>query len=250
MKKTLLLIALVFSAISAKAQTDTTRVLCIGNSFTYVFDSHQKLADIALSQGHYINMTAAYVGGYTFYRHLKDIKTIIAIEQFTTPYDCVFLQNQSQVNALYAKDPRQHKLQKQDAVELAARVRQYSPDARVWIESTWSYPAFDCGGFGTETEFNRLLEKGSAMLAKAAHTSVSPIGTAFRIAREERPDINLFSDDQKHQSALGAYLKSCVNYLLIFGGKFNSDASSCGLDPDSCAYLRSVAERVVAGSGR
>lgn len=250
MKKELLLIVLAFSAITAKAQVDTTRVLCIGNSFTYVYESHQKLAEIAQSQGHYIDMTAAYVGGYTFYRHLTDIKTIIAIEQFTNPYDCVFLQNQSQVNALYAQNPRQHKLQKQDAVELAARVRQYSPDARMWIESTWSYPAFNCGGFSTEVEFNRLLSKGSAMLAKAAHTSVSPIGMAFRISREERPDINLFSEDQKHQSALGSYLKSCVNYLLIFGGTFNENATNCGLDPDICAYLRNVAERVVEESRR
>lgn len=250
MKKCFLVIALSLSALFMHAQVDTTRVLCVGNSFTYYFDSHLKLAEIALSQGHYIDMTAAYVGGYTFNRHLNDLKTIGAIEQFTKPYDCVFLQNQSQVHALYAQNPKQHKLQKKDAVELVARVRQYSPDARIWLESTWSYPAGNCGGFGTEAEFNRLMVKGTWMLAKAAHTAVSPIGEAFRISREERPDIDLFSKDKKHQSAFGTYLKSCVNYLMIFGGRFNGDASDCGLDPDSCAFLRSVAERVVASTKR
>ena len=106
------------------------------------------------------------------------------------------------------------------------------------------------GGFGTEAEFNRLMVKGTGMLAKAAHTSVSPIGEAFRISREERPDIDLFSKDKKHQSEFGTYLKSCVNYLMIFGGRFNGEASNCCLDPDSCAYLRSVAERVVTSSKR
>ena len=94
------------------------------------------------------------------------------------------------------------------------------------------------------------MVKGTWMLAKAAHTAVSPIGEAFRISREERPDIDLFSKDKKHQSAFGTYLKSCVNYLMIFGGRFNGEASDCGLDPDSCAYLRSVAERVVASTKR
>ena len=84
------------------------------------------------------------------------------------------------------------------------------------------------------------------MLAKAARTAVSPIGEAFRISREERPDIDLFSKDKKHQSEYGTYLKACVNYLMIFGGKFNGNASACGLDPEICAYLRSVAERVAA----
>ena len=90
------------------------------------------------------------------------------------------------------------------------------------------------------------MVKGTGMLAKAAHTEVSPIGEAFRISREERPDIDLFDKDKKHQSAYGTYLKSCINYLMIFGGRFNGNASNCGLDPDSCAYLRSVAERVAA----
>lgn len=246
MKRIILAISIALSAFTMHAQVDTTRVLCIGNSFTYFYDSHLKLAEIALSQGHYIDMTAAYVGGYTFNRHLNDLKTIGAIEQFTNPYDCVFLQNQSQVHALYARNPKQHKLQKKDAVDLVGRVRQYSPDARIWIESTWSYPAGNCGGFGTEAEFNRLMVKGTGMLAKAARTDVSPIGEAFRISREERPDIDLFDKDKKHQSAYGTYLKSCINYLMIFGGRFNGNASNCGLDPDSCAYLRSVAESVAA----
>ena len=105
MKKCILVVALSLSALFMHAQVDTTRVLCVGNSFTYYFDSHLKLAEIALSQGHYIDMTAAYVGGYTFNMHLNDLKTISAIEQFTSPYDCVFLQNQLRI-CIYAIRPQ------------------------------------------------------------------------------------------------------------------------------------------------
>lgn len=225
--------------------SDTTRVLCIGNSFTFVGVAHEKLAEIALSQGHYLDLKAAYVGGYTFRRHLVDLKTIKAIEVFNNPYDCVFLQNQSQVNALYARDPKQHREALKDAVQLTGRVREYSPEARIWMESTWSYEAFDCGSFGTLEEFDRMLLKGTKAFAKAAHTLVSPIGSAFAVARSERPDINLYGDDLKHQSDYGSYLKACVNYLLIFGEKFHGEVSPCGLNPEACAYLRSVAERTI-----
>ena len=78
MKKCILVIALSLSALFMHAQVDTTRVLCIGNSFTYYFDSHLKLAEIALSQGHYIDMTAAYVGGYTFNRHRASFRSYSA----------------------------------------------------------------------------------------------------------------------------------------------------------------------------
>ena len=58
MKRIILAISIALSAFTMHAQVDTTRVLCIGNSFTYFYDSHLKLAEIALSQGHYIDMTA------------------------------------------------------------------------------------------------------------------------------------------------------------------------------------------------
>lgn len=246
MKKTLTFVAALLLCLCAVAQPkDTTRVLCIGNSFTYHCNAHEKLAEISLSEGHFLKLKAAYVGGYTFNRHLNDIATIKAIEVYVNPYEYVFLQNQSQVHALYGQNPRQHKLQKQDAIDLVARVRQYSPAAHIYMESTWAYSGSDCGGFSSVEEFDRLLVKGTAALAKATRCDVSPIGAAFATVRAERPDVNLLDKDNKHQGEYGAYLKACVNYLLIFGQKFSSEASCCQLDTDICAYLRDVAERTI-----
>lgn len=60
-----------------------------------------------------------------------------------------------------------------------------------------------------------------------------------------RPDINLFAADNKHQNLLGSYLKSCVNYLTIFGEPFGDKPADCGIDHGVAEYLRTVAERVV-----
>ena len=77
----------------------------------------------------------------------------------------------------------------------------------------------------------------------ADHTLVSNIVKAFSIVRKERADINLFAADERHQNLLGSYLKSCVNYLTLFGEPFGENPADCGVEPELARYLRSVAER-------
>lgn len=224
---------------------DTKRVLCIGNSFTYVGEAHQKLVDLAASQGHQIRMNAQYVGGFTFGRHLRRDETLNAIER-PGPQDCfdfVFLQNQSQLHARYGQDPARYPYVLADAQELAGRVRQYSPEAVIFLESTWSYPAGDFGGFGSLEAFDRLSDRGTELLAGVCGGKVSYIGRAFALARRACPDIPLLADDQKHQTDYGSYLKACVNYLMMYREPFDKNASACGLDEGMTARLRQIAER-------
>lgn len=248
MKRILVLTVLLAAALSSFGQTpDTLRVLSIGNSFTYVGDTPAKLKDLAASEGHILIVKSETVGGFTFARHLVRDKTLKAIERSSPKdhYDIVFLQNQSQLHARYGENPKAFAYVCADAKELAGRVRQYSPKARIFVESTWSYPAGDCGGFGTMEQFDRLNDKGSEKLARACRAEVSYIGKAFALARATAPDIDLLSQDRKHQSEYGAYLKSCVNYLLIYGRPFSGNASACGLDPEAASRLRRIAEQTV-----
>ena len=97
------------------------------------------------------------------------------------------------------------------------------------------------------TEFYENAGKGIKVMAKAAKADVSPIRDAFRLANIERPDILLFAADGYHQSEYGSYLKSCVNYLTLFGEPFGDNPSDCGIDPKKAAALRAIAEAVVFG---
>lgn len=247
MKRFVLVLCSWFVVLLSNAQTDTLRALCIGNSFTYFYNSHDRLVELAKSEGHTLIMTASYVGGYTFNRHLHDLKTISAIENalYVGAYDVVFLQDQSQAFARYAENPDQYRLQLNDTRELVDRVRMHSPKALIWLEQTWAYPAGNCGGFGDMEKFDVLLRLGAERLSQETDTKVSPIGEAFAIVRADRPDLNLYEPDKKHQSLLGTYLKSCVNYLLIYGRPFGPHADNCTIDPETAAYLRSIAEKVV-----
>ncbi len=75
---------------------------------------------------------------------------------------------------------------------------------------------------------------------------MSPIAPAFEEARGNG-SINLYTSDNKHQSEYGAYLKACVNYLVLYGEEFGENPADCGLDPVKTPYLRRVAEDAVLG---
>lgn len=227
-------------SLCASAQ-DTLRVLCIGNSFTYVDSAQAKLRSLAAAEGHTLLINTQVKGGYTFHRHLRRDETLSALVYYS--YDVAFLQDQSQTPAIYAQCPRRGRVIRDDAQELASRIRFYSPNVRLIMEQTWAYYPGNYGGFGSYDCFDNLLAKGTKQLAHAIKADMSPIGEAFRLCRESYPEINLYAPDGKHQSAYGAYLKACVNYLMLYPAPFTAE-ENCGLDADKCAKLRQVAEKL------
>ena len=218
-------------------------VLCIGNSFTYYYDADIMLQDIAASQGIRMQIGKFLKGGQTFGQHLKLEKSLQAVD--FGGYDYAFLQDQSVNAARYARDGDQQVLE--DLKTLKSRIVRKSPDCKIILERTWSYSGKEAGGFDTAANLDKYLEKGNKELASKAHTWLSPIGIAFNTVCKDRPDIKLLSADDKHQGPAGSYLKACVNYLVITGLRFHGNVDRCGLNPETAAYLRSVAEKTVLG---
>ena len=223
---------------------DTTKVLCIGNSFTYFHGSPVMLKELAWNEGHYLDISASLKGGWTMAKHLALPMTDDLVAE--GEYDYVFLQDQSQAPAKVGKDRKEHVQLVKDMAAMADKVRAASPGCKTMVECTWAYPAKDGGGFGSYEAFYAYAKKGAKIMAKAVGKSrVSPIADAFDLVRKERPDINLYHTDNYHQSNEGSYLKSCVNYLMLFGEPFGDNPADCLIDKDVAHFLRSVAERVV-----
>jgi hypothetical protein len=161
-------------------------------------------------------------------------------------FDVVFLQDQSQAAGKVGDERKKNAQLIEDLVVMADMVRKTSPGCRTIYECTWAYPGKQHGGFGSIANFDKYAEKGARIMAKAADIDdVSPIGKAFKYVREEHPDIMLYHTDGHHQSPYGSYLKSCVNYLLLFGEPFGDSPADCGLDPKKTAVLRKVAEKII-----
>lgn len=243
MKRFFALLAALVIAVSSFAQTDTTRVLLVGNSFTYYNDSYDMLAKIARSNGHVLDIVHSCLPGYSFGDHLDSNETTTAI--LKGGYDFAILQDQSKAPAEYAKDPQGKMLNRIHFITMCNRVFGWSPFCKIIAENTWAYPMGNWGGFGSENEFNLFLENGTRLYSEAIMGTVSPIGQAFTAVRKSGKLIDLLDKDGQHPSPEGSYLKSCVNYLTIFGGKLDAATDDCGLDPMVAKYLRDTAAKTV-----
>lgn len=248
-KNKVVVMGLSFSKVSIKyfgntPPKDTLDILCLGNSFTYYWNSPAMLKEIAWSQGHYFDITAHTKGGQTLSQHTKLELTRAAIE--ADEFDYVFLQDQSRNPGRYAKDPSAYDSVREGYLELCEMVRSNSPKCKLILEHTWAYSKDNYGGFGSYDAFCDHLYKGCEMLSGMNGADISPIGSAFReVSGNEEYEIDLITSDKYHQSHYGSYLKACVNYLFITKKPFDGEVAGCGINPKIAQTLRDVAEKVV-----
>jgi len=222
---------------------DTVRLLCLGNSFSYHANPVWMLKEIAWHEGHYLNIRGHFKGSQQLGHHLHLSFSTDAID--SGGYDYAFIQDQSLNPAKYDRDGADSI--RINCTALADRIRAAAPSCKVILERTWAYPAGNCGGFADLAAFDGHLAAGARAMARDAGAWLSPIGEAFKAVRDAAPDIDLYSADGKHQSVYGAYLKACVNYLVLYGTAFGLAPADCGIEPSKAACLRRTAERVVLG---
>ena len=231
-----------------KDPKDTKRVLAIGNSFSHYHDPSWKLVEIAFAEGHKIEMFGHFKGSQTFENHLSLWLTTVAINMGKFHY--AFIQDQSASHANYASDKTANAATLTNSQALKDKILAKVPTCNVILENTWSFAGSNgnYGGFTSFENFDKLLLSGSLSIAKSIGSPVSPVGQAFKLARERHPEIELYHSDVKHQGPYGAYLKACVNYLVLYGEPFGSTPADCGLNPTYTAKLRAVAEDTVLGN--
>ena len=217
------------------------RVLILGNSATYHGASYLALTEIAHSQGKSLSIGINLKGGQTFGQHLKLERSLAAIAE--GGYDAAILQNHATAPCAYIKDPQKNASVMEDSKALAAQVRQYSPSCRLIFELRWAMPKNDWYGYGSAEAFDAVLSEGTGRLAAGMGAEIAPHGRAFALGREA--GLPLYWKDDAHPSVFGAYLKACVNYLVLFGEPFTEDASDYGLDPSKAAKCRKTASEIV-----
>lgn len=223
---------------------DVKKVAILGNSFTHYFASAFLLKELARSQGHQLDIRVNAKGSQYFSNHMELERSRFVTSE--TGYDYVLMQEQSTQYSDYAKSPQQSIVDNCHA--LSSRFREGSPAAKIILENTWPFPKSNWNNYGSASAFQEDLLKGTMAVAKADANvdMVSPIGVAFDKAVAAGLS-DLYYTDSKHPNRNGAYLKSCVNYLMIFGERFDSNASDGGCDPNVAARLRTIAEETVLG---
>lgn len=235
--------------------SDTTRVLFIGNSYTYCNLYPMQLKELAWHEGHYLDCVKYTHGGYTMKQHLGDNVSRETVEMGGFKY--AFLQDQS-LHSL-----RIGTTADQDVVgwmgKMKASVEKHSPNVKCIVEMTWgrkngsdatkgkrlldlkeAHPEY----FASYGAMQKVITANTTAMAQKLGLDLSPVGIAWEIVRQERPDIELYVKDGSHPSDAGSYLAAAVGYLTLFKEPFKAD-TPVRLKPEVARYLRSVAERVV-----
>lgn len=185
-----------------------TRVLFVGNSYTYVHNIPELLVRLGAesSPAQCIETAMIAQGGATLQNHWDGGIALQTIQ--SGDWDFVVLQEQSMVPLL-------------NQAEMASAVRDFNraitaSDARTVLFVTWARQ------FSPENQAQ--ISAVYLDLGRELGALVVPVGSAWAHMAQIDPGIRLYDSDQSHPAPAGAYLTACVFYATLF------DRSPAGLD--------------------
>jgi hypothetical protein len=205
-----LVLGAIFPATAATEPPHTTRVLFIGNSYTYFNNLPQIFAKLAEDggQGH-VETSMVAPGGWRLKDHWEkgSARKLLDAEK----WDFVVLQEQSTLGLSYWVNGKEHV--NSDAV--------FRPFAEKWAVAVHKKGAtavfFLTWAEKNTPEDQPALNAAYARVAKGTQSVISPVGPAWKVVRRDNPGIGLFSESHgSHPSPAGSYLAACVFYATIF----------------------------------
>jgi len=211
------IILLLLTTILGHGQSDPTRVLFLGNSYTFFNDLPNLFAQFSAAGGDTCEVNANTPGGYTLQGHSTNTQSLQLINQGS--WDYVVLQEQSQIPSFpigqvssqcfpYAEDL--------DEAILAA-----NPCAGTVFFMTWGRKNGDAGNCPnwppvcTYQGMDSLLALRYMQMTDDNEAIVSPVGAVWRFIRENFSGIELYSNDESHPSPAGSYAAACTFYSII-----------------------------------
>ena len=238
---------LLFVPFFAQARdTDSLRVLWVGNSYTYYNDMPSTVRQIAATQKVKLSCTRFLKGGERLSGHLKNQKLLDAIA--AGGWDYVILQEQSSAPAMPTRQVAREVYPA--ARTLDSLVHVASPDARVIFYLTWGHKngnRFPIPEYPPANSYGTMQERLITSYLEMAYDNdawCAPVGMAWRRVRAERPDYVLYAQDCFHPGPLGSYLAANVIFTTIYGKPYQT---ACTLDfpAEQAEYIQRVAQQTV-----
>jgi len=179
---------------------DTTRVLFIGNSYTYFWNLPQVTQALAHSQGYALITAQSTIGGANLGQHWHSLRGLRSHERLKEqPWDYVVLQDHS-LRSIEYPDSLDHYISLWvDEIK--------SQGAQPLIYLTWARSYHPQKQSIISSAFNRLGEKLDVQVVAA--------GEAWHKAISLRPDLQLYDPDGSHPAPLGTYLTALAFYREI-----------------------------------
>jgi hypothetical protein len=231
------------------------KILFIGNSYTYVNNMPQIVADIATSMGDTLVWDMEAPGGYTFSAHwTANPATLSKIKQGGWNY--VVLQDQSQEPALPPA------LVNTDMFPYARKLDSFfnlnNPCGETIFYMTWGRKNGDISScstyapawpyFCTYESMDSIIRVRYRMMADSNQCIVSPVGAVRHYIRINYPSIELYDADESHPSPAGSYAAACAFYSTIFKKDPTLITFNYSISSTDAANIKTAAKKVVYDS--
>lgn len=223
------------------------RVLFLGNSYTYVNNLPQMLADMAASVGDTVEFDSNAPGGHTLQGHSTNATSLAKIAQGNWHY--VVLQEQSQLPSF--PDPQVSAQVYPYARKLDSLIRVSSPCAETVFYMTWGRKNGDADNCGfwppvcTYEGMDSLLRLRYMYMAEQNEGIVSPVGAVWRYLRQNHPTVNLYSADNSHPDVPGTYAAALSFYTVLFHKDPTAVTYTGSLDAGTAATIKNAVKTVV-----
>lgn len=244
MKKIIFLLFIFASFLYA----DTTKILFIGNSYTYANDLPALFKNLSSSGGENVRTGISAPGGYTFQMHLNETTTLDLIREGI--WDYIVLQEQSQIPVI---EYLRYNSMYPSAARLDSIINLYNPNSNTIFFMTWGrknggQQCIDTSCSLVFTDFFHMqdsLKSSYTMISNIISAIISPVGEAWRTARIIKPYVNLWEPDDSHPTLEGSYLAACVFYAKIFNRSPAGLSYNGGLPDSSALFYQQCAWQTV-----
>jgi hypothetical protein len=243
MKRFLLLAILIFAVCSCSfaancsedQDTSFTRVLFIGNSYTFVNDLPNTFAKLARSGGHKVEVGMSAQGGWTLSDHVGSTETLNLLN--SAKWNFVVLQEQSQIPAI--AQVRNQEMYPA-ARELIQKIKAVGATPIFFV--TWAHrDGMPENGMTNYESMQSQINCGYMGIAQELNVPVAPVGSAWLTAVKEHPELNLWQGDSSHPTEQGTYLAACVFYAVILHESPIGLTYRSGLSKENTKIIQTIA---------
>lgn len=212
-----------------------TRVLFIGNSYTYVNDLPGTFVQLAQAGGHPVATDSVAEGGAT----LADANTsdATASKLGAARWGFVVLQEQSEIPSVASS---RDQVMYPAARSLVARIKAVGATPVLFM--TWAHEAgWPENGLPDYLSMQRQIDAAYVTIAQQLAVPAAPVGFAWSAVTRADPGLELWSDDGSHPTPAGTYLAACVFFATIFNQSPTGIAWTDGLSSQDASLLQAAA---------
>src|ERR1043165_3959882 len=172
--------------------TSCTRILFIGNSYTFVNDLPNTFAKLARTGGHKVAVGMSAQGGWTFTDHVGSTETLNLLN--STKWDFVVLQEQSQIPSVQqVRDQEMYP----SAHELVHKIQAVRATPIFFV--TWAHrDGMPENGMNNFESMQIQINRGYMGIAQELNVPVAPVGSAWLTAMKEHPELELWQAAGSH----------------------------------------------------